>query len=195
MAIPRVLILDDAGIKIGDGATPTEALTELACVANHVELSPDVSTTELATMCGSVDYPGVVKWSLIATLYQSFDPGATEETLSEAVESGVAVGFEVIGYKSQPVSATNPKWTGKVIPQPYAPISGDAGEASTIELEWAVVGDPVKSTTVSAAAAEGTGYDAMTLAELQALATERGLSTSGTKADIAARLTEADTAA
>ena len=145
MAIPTPLILDDAGLKIGDGATPSEALRELACVTNHLELSPDVAVTTLDTMCGSVDYPGNVKWSLVATLYQSFDPDATEEVLSEAVASGGPVGFEIVGRKGDPVSATNPMWSGEAIPQPYAPINGDAGEASTVELEWSVMGEPTKS--------------------------------------------------
>ena len=96
MPEPVPLILDNAGLKIGDGAA-TEVLTELACLLNHIEISPDVSITTLTTMCGERDYPGVVKWSLIATLYQSFDPDATEEVLSAALESGVAVGFEVVG--------------------------------------------------------------------------------------------------
>lgn len=143
MAEPAPLILDNAGLKIGDGAT-TEVLTELACLANHIELSPDVSITTLTTMCGERDYPGVVKWSLVATLYQSFDPDATEEVLSTALATGKPVGFEVIGYRDQAVSATNPKWKGQVIPQPYSPINGDAGDASTIELEWSVVGTPTK---------------------------------------------------
>ena len=42
---------------------------------------------------------------------------------------------------------TNPAWAGFVIPQEYSPINGDAGEASEIELEWAIVGAPVKRET------------------------------------------------
>ena len=144
MSIPAPLILDDAGVKIGTGADET-TLVELACVTNHIELTPDVSITTLDTMCGSVDYPGTVKWQLIATLYQSFDPDATEETLSAAVEFGEAVPFALIGYKSKPVGPTNPEWSGMVIPQPYSPINGDAGDASEVELEWSVVGEPTKS--------------------------------------------------
>jgi len=154
-AEPAPLILDNASLQLGDGATPTENLTELACVLNHIELTPDVSTTTVTTMCGERDYPGVVKWSLIATLYQSFDAQATEDVLSAAVASGVPVTFEVLGYRDQPVSATNPMWTGLVIPQPYSPINGDAGDVSTIELEWSVVGIPEKliiPPTVAAAA-------------------------------------------
>src|SRR5262245_5108340 len=133
------VILTNAGIKIGT--------VELACVASHIELTPDVSITTLDTFCGSKDYPGVVKWSLIATLYQSFDAGGTEATLSAAVNAGVPVAFEVMGYRDTIVSATNPKWTGTVIPRPYSPINGDAGDASVIELEWSVVGAPTKAIT------------------------------------------------
>ena len=106
-----------------------------------------MTITTLNTMCGERDYPGVVKWSLIATLYQSFDPDATEEVLSTAVEADGPVAFEVVGYRDQAVSLTNPKWTGEVIPQPYSPINGDAGDASTIELEWSLVGVPLKEIT------------------------------------------------
>ena len=144
MAIPNPLILDDASVKISTDGTET-GLVELGCSTNHVELSPDVSVTTLDTLCGSVDYPGTVKWSLILTLYQSFDPAATEETLSAAVALDGPTAFEIVPFKSQPVSDTNPAWTGMVIPQPYAPINGDAGDASTVELEWSVQGEPTKS--------------------------------------------------
>ena len=185
MPIPKPLILDDVGIKISDDGT-VAGLTDLACSGNHIELSPDVTVTTLDTFCGSLDYPGVVKWSLIATLYQSFDPGGPEEVLSAAVALGTKTAFEIIPYKSQPVSAMNPRWSGDVIPQPYAPINGDAGDASTIDLEWSVVGEPVKS--ITPAAGLTADLDSMTVAELQAEAESRGLSTSGTKAELIERL-------
>ena len=137
--IPKPLILDNADLQI-DGAS-------LACVVNHLELSPDVSVITLTSMCGEVDYPGVVKWSLVATLYQSFDPAATEEILSAAVDGGVPVQFAILARRDDPISATNPAWYGQVIPQPYSPINGDAGAESTIDLEWSVVGAPTKTTT------------------------------------------------
>jgi hypothetical protein len=150
MAEPTPLILTDASIKISTDGTPT-GLTELACLANHVELSPDVSVTTLDTMCGSRDYPGTVKWSLVATLYQSFDPDATEEVLSAALalyeSAGTSAPFEIMGYKSRPIGPDNPAWTGELIPQPYSPINGDAGDASTVDLEWSLVGVPTKDTT------------------------------------------------
>ena len=143
---PTPLILTDPSIKVGTGAAAS-TLKELACAASHVELTPDTEVTTVDTFCGSVDYPGTTKWNLLMTLAQSFDANATEAVLSAAVESGESVPFEIIGYGSQPVSVTNPKWTGKVRPRPYAPINGDAGDASTVEIEWAVTEGPVKETT------------------------------------------------
>lgn len=143
---PMPLILTDASVKIND--------TELACLANHVELSPDTTVTTLDTMCGSRDYPGTVKWSLILTLYQSFDTDATEDVLSAAVAAykldGTAATFEVVPYKDRPVGPANPSWSGSVIPQDYAPINGDAGDASQIDLEWSLTDEPVKSVTPEA---------------------------------------------
>src|SRR5262245_61972156 len=157
MATPLPLILTDAKVELGDGAA-TEVFTSLECLVSHVELSPDTAVTTVDTLCGSTDYPGQTKWNLVLTLYQSFDADATEEALSAAVAAGGPVGFRITPYKSAPVSATNPMWSGEVNPAPYAPINGDSGEASTIELEWGVVGAPTKSivppTELVAAAAE-----------------------------------------
>lgn len=155
MAEPTPLILTNASLKISTDETPTN-LVELACVTNHIELSPDVNTTTLDTMCGSKDYPGTVKWSLIATLYQSFDVDATEDVLSAAVAGGIPVAYEVMGYRDDPVSAANPAWSGLAIPQPYSPINGDAGDASEVDLEWSLVGEPTKSITPGALSAAHT---------------------------------------
>jgi hypothetical protein len=150
--IPNILILDDASLKISTDAT-TLNLKELACAANHIELAPDTETTTVDTFCGSVDYPGTTKWNLVATLYQSFDVNATEAVLSAAVAFDNPVAFEVVPYKTPVISATNPAWSGLVRPQPYSPVNGDAGEASTIELEWAITQGPTKRTTPTVLAA------------------------------------------
>ena len=152
MSTPLPLILTDCGLKLGDGATPTEAFTELACTVTHLELTPETSTTTVDTFCGSTDYPGTTKWSLIATLAQSFDTDSTEDVLSAAVAAAGPVGFKILPYKGSPVSATNPMWEGTCIPAPYAPISGDAGDVSTVEIDWSVVGEPSKVITGTYAA-------------------------------------------
>ena len=159
MPEPMPLILDNADLLISDDGTDV-GLTSLACLTNHLELSPDVSVTTVTTMCGEKDYPGAVKWSLVATLYQSFDAGATEEVLSAAVALGTATPFRIVPRRDTAISATNPAWEGDVIPQPYPPINGDAGDVSTIELEWALAAPPDKiivpptGTTAAAASRE-----------------------------------------
>jgi hypothetical protein len=152
MAQHTPLILTDPGIKISTTADVAD-LTELACDASHVELTPDTAITTVDTFCGSRDYPGITKWSLVATLVQSFDTDATEEVLSAAVALGTDVPFELVPYKSQPVSASNPSWSGTVRPAPYSPINGDAGDVSTVDLEWAVTSGPFKSIVPGGAAA------------------------------------------
>lgn len=142
MAVPLPLILRDCDILFGDA--PGDSLK---CVCEHLELSPDTATTTVTTFCGETDYPGITKWSLVATFAQSFDAGATEDVLSAAVDAGVPVPFTIIPYGSQPVGPTNPSWSGEAIPVPYAPINGDAGEQSTIDIEWSLTGPPVKSVT------------------------------------------------
>jgi hypothetical protein len=107
-------------------------------------------------MCGSVDYPGVTKWSLIATLYQSFDVAGTEEVLSALVDAGVPCWFVIAADRVAPISATNPGWQGQVNPAPYAPLNGDAGDASEIELEWSLIAPPTKITTPPVALAAET---------------------------------------
>jgi len=152
MAIPTPVIMDDVGISIGKTDQALD-LIDLSCSGNHVELTPDTALTTLDTFCGSVDYPGNTKWSLVATFYQSFDVGAVEEVLSAAVAFGGPVLYEITPFKSQAVGPTNPTFSGMCVPQPYAPINGDAGDASTVEIEWALTAPPTKA--VALAAREG----------------------------------------
>jgi SAP domain len=186
MAIPTPLIMNDASLKISTDAT-TVNLKELGCSANHIELAPDTAVTTLDTMCGSADYPGTTKWSLVATLYQTFDVDGVEQVLSAALASGVPVAWEVVGRKTPVISATNPAWSGLVKPVPYSPVNGDAGDASTVELEWGITSGPTKRTTPTLLA----HYEGMTVDELRAEAEAAGLETSGTKAELVQRLTGA----
>jgi hypothetical protein len=155
--MPTHVILDNASLKIGTAATAA-ALKELACWTNHIELSPDTATTTVDTMCGSIDYPGTTKWSLVATLYQSFDVGGPEEVLAPLVTAGVPCWFVIAADRVAPISATNPGWQGQVQPMPYAPLNGDAGEPSEIELEWGLVAAPTKITTPPVLLAAGTTH-------------------------------------
>jgi hypothetical protein len=135
---------------------------DLKCLMSHIEITPDVTTIEVKTSCGVREYPGTIKWTLKASLYHSYDPLGTNETLTAAVEGGVPVPFTVTP-SSDPVSATNPQYTGELIPQPFTPISGDVGDASSFDLEWSITGwgsVPVTTITPVAATAAKAGAKA-----------------------------------
>lgn len=112
----------------------------LRCLMSHIEIVPDVTTVEVKTSCGVREYPGTVKWALKASLYHSYDPIGTNAILRAAVEGGVPVPFTVTPVQNQPISATNPQYTGEVIPQPFTEIAGDVGDASSFDLEWSIIG-------------------------------------------------------
>lgn len=132
MADPDPLILSNPDLTIG-GET-------LRCLMSHIEIVPDVTTIEVKTSCGVREYPGTVKWSLKASLYHSFDPVGTNKILTDAVTAAVPVAFTVTPVQNVAVSATNPQYTGEVIPQPFTPIAGDVGDASSFDLEWSIIG-------------------------------------------------------
>jgi hypothetical protein len=147
-APPAPLILTDASLTING--------TELSCVMTHIELTPTTKITTLDTMCGTREYPGSVSWVLNATLVQSFDTGATEDTLSGAVTAyqadGTLAPYVVTGYKSRPPGPDNPTWSGNLIPQDYPPINGDAGNASEIQIAWSCDAPPIKAVALTAKA-------------------------------------------
>jgi len=95
----------------------------LKCLAEEVSLEPENKPIEVTTFCGIQDYPGPVKWHFKAKFVQAFDPGATDATLSAALasyaSSGAPVPFKVRPFASRVVSATNPQFSGLMIPQPY----------------------------------------------------------------------------
>jgi hypothetical protein len=148
MADPEPVILYNPDLAIS-GKT-------LRCELSHIEMTPDVATIEVKTACGVKEYPGSVKWTLKASLYHSFDPAGTNEILTAAVAGGVAVPFTVLASSSKPVSATNPQFYGYVIPQPFTPLSGDVGDASSFDLEWSITGwQTLPTTAIVAPAATG----------------------------------------
>jgi len=139
MPEPTPVILYNPELTIDD--------VSLKCLMSHVELTPDVTTVEVKTSCGIKEYPGSVKWTLKASLYHSFDPAGTNEVLTAAVEGGVPVPFTVVPSSSNPISATNPEFVGELIPQPFTPLAGDVGDASSFDLEWSIVGWVLVPTT------------------------------------------------
>lgn len=155
-------ILDETPVPLADPAPPTATAVmmtdtyveiggaNLKCLAESVTLEPENKPIEVTTFCGVTDYPGPVKWHFKVKLVQSFDPGATDATLTTALNnytaSGTPVPFKVRPYASRVVSATNPQFSGFAIPQPYTIFGGDAGAASEVDLDWIMTAAPTRST-------------------------------------------------
>jgi hypothetical protein len=140
MPDPAPVILVDPDLTI-DGQT-------LMCLMSHIELNPDVTTIEVKTSCGVKEYPGTIKWTLRASLYHSYDPVGTNKVLTDAVVANVPVDFTVTPSAGAAVGPTNPQYTGQLIPQPFTPLSGDVGDASSFDLEWSIIGWGNVPTTV-----------------------------------------------
>src|SRR5262252_3762616 len=125
------VIMTDAYVQIGTA--------NLSCLGLEVHIEPENKPVEVTTFCGVKDYPGPTKWHFKAKLAQSFDTGATHDTLSTAlstyVSAGTLVDVKVRPYKGRVVGPTNPSFEGNVIPQPYEYFGGAAGAASEVDLD------------------------------------------------------------
>ena len=132
------LILNDAYFELGG--------TNLRCLVQHLEVAPENRPVTVTSFCAETDYPGVVKWHLRVTFYQSFDANAVYATLNQALAaynaSGTPVPFKARPYSSRVASATNPIISGLAIPQPFTLIGGDAGAASQVEIDWNLTAVP-----------------------------------------------------
>jgi hypothetical protein len=127
----------------------------LRCLVKHLEVAPEVKKVTVTTFCAEVDYPGVIKWHLRATLYQDFSTGSTFATLNAAynayVASGTTANFKARPYSSRTASATNPIISGYALPEPFTLIGGDAGAASEVVIDWNLTAPPSVDTGAVAA--------------------------------------------
>ena len=138
----------------------------LSCLVKHLEATfAENKPVTVTTLCGEVDYPGVTKYHLRATLYQTFDSGATFSTLNTALASYQASNtpcpFKARPHASWVPAANNPIISGLVIPQPFELIVGDAGTAAEVAIDWNLTAPPTINTgavTATGATAGQPGY-------------------------------------
>ena len=137
------VMMTDAYVQVGTA--------NLQCLAEEVSIEPENKPIEVTTFCGVQDYPGPVKWHFKAKFVQSFDVGATDETLYAALTAyaadGTPVDVKVRPYGSRLIDTTNPSFEGTVVPQPYTLFGGTAGAASEVDVDWIFTAPPVKVTT------------------------------------------------
>jgi hypothetical protein len=147
------LILNDAYFELMG--------VNLRCLVQHLEVSPEVKQVTITSFCAETDYPGTVKWHLRVTFYQSFDVGATYDTLEAAytnyVNTGAPVPFKARPYSSRVAAPNNPIVSGLAIPQPFDIMSGDAGAASQIQIDWNLEAPPTVDKGVLPAAGATAG--------------------------------------
>jgi hypothetical protein len=136
------LILTDGYVEVNG--------VNLRCLGLHFEVNPENKPVTVTTFCAETDYPAITKWHFIAKFAQSFDPGATDATLRAAVAaykaSGTLAQFKVRGKSSVPTSATNPQFSGFMVPTDYRYIGGDAGALSEVDIDWTMTAPPAVDT-------------------------------------------------
>src|SRR6516164_6219923 len=91
--------------------------TNLSCSVKHLEAAfPENKLVTVTTFCNEVDYPGVTKWHLRATLYQDFSTGSVYSVLAAALAAyqsgGTPVAWSARPYAASVASATNPIISG-----------------------------------------------------------------------------------
>ena len=116
----------------------------LKCLSLSISLEVDNNPITQTTFCGVQEYAGPAKYHFVAKFAQSFDPGGTNEVLQSALNayntSGTLTTFKVRAYSARPVSATNPEFSGFLIPMAYNVFGGDAGNASEVDIDWTATG-------------------------------------------------------
>jgi hypothetical protein len=155
--VAQPLVLNDAYFELGG--------VNLRCLVQHLEVTPENKPVTVTSFCSETDYPGVTKWHLKVTFYQSFDVGATYATLNAALASynasGTPVNFKARPYSSRVAAVNNPIISGLAIPQPFDLIGGDAGAASQVQIDWNLTAVPTVDTgavTATGATAGSPGY-------------------------------------
>jgi hypothetical protein len=132
------LILNDAYFELVG--------TNLRCLVKHLEIAPENKPVTITSFCAETDYPGVTKWHLRVTFHQSFDTGATYDTLNTAynayVATGAAAAWKARPYSSRIPATNNPIISGLAIPQPFEIMMGDAGAAAEVQIDWNNTGAP-----------------------------------------------------
>ena len=122
-------------IKIG----PTGTSVDIACPATHVDLTPDQSDNTVETFCGSYTTYKPAKWTLTATVAQSYGTTGTWNLLQPLMDT---IQPFVLQPDNTAASATNPVASGTAYVKAFAFIDGAPGEVSEIDIVLAVQGTP-----------------------------------------------------
>lgn len=129
-------ILDHPAVILG----PTVSGVEISCAGTHLAATPDQSDNTIETFCGSFTTYKPPKWTVVFTVAQSY--GTTGSWTLIHPLCGTVVPF-VIKPDQATASVDNPVMSGTAVVKHLGFIDAAPGEASEIDLELAVQGDPV----------------------------------------------------
>ena len=137
------VMMTDTYVQLGEA--------NLKCLCESISLTADNNPITVTTFCGVSEYPGPVKWHMVAKFLQSFGADGTDATLAAAVlayqTDGTSLAYKVRPVASAPPSTTNPQFEGERIPQEYTVFGGDAGSASEVDIDWTMTGPPTRNIT------------------------------------------------
>lgn len=119
--------------------------TDLKCAANNISHGIDQASNDYETFCGSYRSYGAAHETLTVTFVQNFDADGPWATLYPL--RGTIVDFELIPDDRIAIGVGNPKMTGQVYVPIMPFIDSGVGEASEIDVELAIQGEPDYDTT------------------------------------------------
>jgi hypothetical protein len=133
-AIP--FIVDHPFILIGDATTGVQ----VECAGTNLSVTVDQDENTLETFCGSYTSYKAPKWTITVTIAQSYGAAGSWTLLQPLL--GTIQPFE-IRPDSATASVDNPSMSGDVLLKYLPFIDAAPGEASEVDLEMAVQGQPV----------------------------------------------------
>ena len=135
-------------ITCGGNAKVTIAGVDLSDHVVSVELPvavDEIDTTAMGPLGWRTKKGCLKEGTMSVEFQQDYAAGQVDATLWAALGSSVA--FAVRSNATDPVSATNPEYTGAVIIAEYTPISSEPGSLSTVSVSWPVNGEIVRDVT------------------------------------------------
>lgn len=135
----------------------TICLTDASLVVNSVDLSDHVRSLTIDASADVLDdsamgsgwrskKAGAKQYTLTVEWNQDYAASEVDATLWAAYNAGANVTWEG-KPTSAAVSATNPKYSGSIVPSKYTPISGAYGDLSTVSTSWEGSGALARATS------------------------------------------------
>lgn len=129
-------VVDHPLIRLG----ATGSGVEVECAATNLDVTVDQDENTVDTFCGSYTSYKAPKWTITVTVAQSYGANGSWTLIHPLC--GTVVPFQ-IQPDTAAASVDNPSMSGNALVKQLPFISSAPGEASEVDLELAVQGDPV----------------------------------------------------